>query len=105
MMHPGPHDGHGRKVYEQCRHCGGRAAYVDGDRVVQSHKCKAIPGPASPPYAYKAETVEFVPGDFTAEELRAQRDAAEKELFAMRPEYHRRARKIAEAIKALNETR
>lgn len=96
-------NGHGRKVEERCPKCGKRAAYQRGDTVLISHPRCVVPGPADPPIEYRADTVVFVLGDFSAAELRQQRDEAEAELNEMRPEFHRRGRAIESARKALAE--
>ena len=70
-----------RTIEEKCKQCGGINATLRGDTIYVNHNCpNDPPGPQRPPFAFKASEADFIRGDFTVEERRAQLDEANAKL-------------------------
>ena len=58
-------------VHERCEKCGQRDARLEGNQVIRSlHRCpKAPPGPQSAPHPLPLSQVNFIPAEWTPEEM------------------------------------
>ena len=71
------------KINERCDRCGKRAARLVGDFIIEMHDCPNLPpGPRHPAGRGRvsAASYSFVPAEFSAEELKADLDAAFLEI-------------------------
>ena len=96
-------------VHERCQRCGQRAARREGEFVVDWHKCpKAPPGPGDYPRRIHTSQINFVPASWTADELRAEMDAAFEEIAGLRhmvAEHKRRLDDVYAALRGYETTR
>ncbi len=61
-------------IHERCSRCGQRDARLEGSQVIRSlHTCPdAPPGPSSAPTPLRASAVNYIPAEWTPEELLAE---------------------------------
>jgi hypothetical protein len=93
-------------VHEKCPRCGMRSAVNEGTHILRlgHNDCPAKPpGPAEPPVRFMPHQVNFVRGEWTAEQLQAELDTAFAEIAALKDERGRALSKIRQAQEALND--
>jgi len=89
-------------VHERCERCGKRAAYLAGGVIKEWHDCpNGPPGPSVPPLTHRVGDVDFVRGDFTADELRSELDDAHAEIEALRHERALMRQQISDVRRAI----
>lgn len=90
-------------ITEQCPRCKKRAAHIRGNHIAVSHFCDdPIPGPPSPAYQVRFDSVVFVSGDFTKEQLEQELKeefARNYELSEKLSKYKRRLDDVFVAMK------
>lgn len=89
-------------IHEKCQECGARDARKIGARIqVFGHRCPyAPPGPGDGPRQFRADEVNFIPGDFTVAELSAELDEAWSIINDLRNKRWEAERAVLHAVQA-----
>lgn len=91
-------------IHEKCDRCGKRAATLRGNTIMDYHVCtNAPPGPGPLDYArsWNLGEVNFVRGDWSADELAAELDEANARIGALldeRLKYYSIVQSVVEAV-------